>query len=157
MECTVSYANSSAAMTWKDGEEHGVAELAGQPQQYSESLFLFMGLHLGCGETFPRGLQTQRKCYRDTVPGVPAIQKGYVLHFPPVRTSAFRSKHPSAQERGRSGYTPRASLWFYTVMNPMTRTRAVLSPARWRKGTIGFIGQCGLDDLARQTHRNIRL
>ncbi|KAM9278598.1 TNF receptor-associated factor 6 isoform 2-T5 [Morus bassanus] len=36
-------------------------------------------------------------------------------YCPPVQTSisAIRSKHPSAQERGYSGYTPQATLWFY--------------------------------------------
>ncbi|XP_009286699.1 PREDICTED: uncharacterized protein C12orf45 homolog [Aptenodytes forsteri] len=36
-------------------------------------------------------------------------------YAPPVWTSisAIRSKCPSAQDRGYSGYTPRATLWFY--------------------------------------------
>jgi len=39
----------------------------------------------------------------------------------------------------------------------MIRIRGVLPPARWRKGTTGFIGLCGFDGLARQIHKSIEL
>jgi len=38
------------------------------------------------------------------------------------------------------------------VINAITRTRGVLPPDKWRKGTIGFIGLCGFDGLAHQNH-----
>ena len=39
----------------------------------------------------------------------------------------------------------------HRVMIVLTWTRGAQPPARGRKGTIGFIGQCGCDGLAQQT------
>ena len=43
------------------------------------------------------------------------------------------------------------------VSHSLTRIRGALPPARWRKGTTAFIGQCGFGGLARQIHKSIKL
>ncbi|KAK4821934.1 hypothetical protein QYF61_004938 [Mycteria americana] len=85
-----SHANSLAVMTWKDGEEQMVDELAGQLRNMKKVSLP------------PYGPEFQQ------------LKEG-MSYSPPVWTSisAVKSKHPSAQERGHRGYTPWGTLWFY--------------------------------------------
>ncbi|KAK4818455.1 hypothetical protein QYF61_013661 [Mycteria americana] len=103
-----SYANSLAVMTWKDGEGQMVDELAGQLQQYEESLSSSLRACISAVEKLPDTLA--KKLSQD----FQRLKEGMSCS-PPVLTSipAIRSKHSSAQERGCSGYTPRATLWFH--------------------------------------------
>ena len=84
-------------MTWKDREGQTVDELAGQLWQYEESLSSSL---ISAAEKLAREFQQFKEA---------------MSYSPPVQTSssAIRSKRPSAQVRGYSGYTPRATLWFY--------------------------------------------
>ena len=92
-----SYANSLAVITWKDGEEQTVDELASQLRQYEESLSSSL---VSAVEKLSREIQQLRE------------DKSY---SPPVPTSisAIRSQRSFAQEREYKGYTPRGTLWFY--------------------------------------------
>ncbi|GAB0208758.1 ubiquitin carboxyl-terminal hydrolase 4 [Grus japonensis] len=92
-----SYTNSLAVMTWKDGEGQTVDEVAGQLQQYKESLSSSLVLAVEKPSQDIQQLKEDRSS------------------SPPVRTSisAIRSKCSSAQERGYIAYTPQATLWFY--------------------------------------------
>ncbi|KAK4818478.1 LOW QUALITY PROTEIN: hypothetical protein QYF61_014180 [Mycteria americana] len=87
-------------MTWKDREGQTVDELAGQLQQYEESLSSSLWTCISAVEKLSQEFQ-QFKDNRS--------------YSPPVQTSIsdIRSKCSSAQERRYSGYTPWATLWFY--------------------------------------------
>jgi len=52
---------------------------------------------------------------------------------------------------------PLSHFYNKRVTNTLTRTRGALPPARWRKGTTMFIGQCGFGGLADQIHKSIKL
>ncbi|GAB0209499.1 hypothetical protein GRJ2_003415600 [Grus japonensis] len=84
-------------MDWKSEEAPTVDEVAGQLQQYEESLSSSLVLAV---EKLSREFQQFRED---------------MSYSPPVWTSisAIRSKRSSAQERGYRGYTPRGTLWFY--------------------------------------------
>ncbi|MCQ4078415.1 hypothetical protein FK519_26840 [Klebsiella pneumoniae] len=91
-----SYANSLAVMTWKDGEEETVDELAGRLRQYEESLSSSLRACVSAVEKLSQEFQQF---------------KADMSHSPPVRAniSAIRSKRFPAQERW---YTRRGTLWF---------------------------------------------
>ncbi|KAM6099853.1 uncharacterized protein LJ206_003370 [Theristicus caerulescens] len=95
-----SYANSLAIMTWKDEEGPTVDELAGQLRQYEESLSSSLRACISAVEKLSQDFQRFKED---------------MSYSSPVQTSisAIRSKRPSLQERRYSGYTPRATLWFY--------------------------------------------
>ncbi|KAM7097195.1 uncharacterized protein J5F26_009778 [Ciconia maguari] len=84
-------------MTWKDGEGPTADELAGQLQQYEESLS-------------PSLVSAVEKLSREV-----QQLKEDMSYSPPVRTSvsAIRSQRSSAQGRGYRGCTPWGTLWFY--------------------------------------------
>ncbi|KAK4830950.1 hypothetical protein QYF61_014409 [Mycteria americana] len=122
-------------MTWKDREEQMVDELAGKLRQYKESLSSSLRACVSAVEKLPDMLaeklsrefqqfKEDTSCshllsqmdYQDgSQCGLRLVWGGEEHTATPVRTSisAIRSQRPSAQERGCSGYTPRATLWFY--------------------------------------------
>ncbi|XP_065518438.1 E3 ubiquitin-protein ligase AMFR isoform X1 [Lathamus discolor] len=91
------YASSLAVMMWKDGEGQTVDELAGRLWRYEACLSSSLILAL-------EKLSCEFQRLREDI-----------SYSAPIRPSslATRSKGPSAQERGYSGYTPRGALWFY--------------------------------------------
>ncbi|KAK4829624.1 LOW QUALITY PROTEIN: hypothetical protein QYF61_005751 [Mycteria americana] len=89
-----SYANSLAILTCKDGEGQTADELAGQLWQYKESLSSSLM------SAVEKLVQLSNSKRIDPTPHL----------YRPVSQLLGRS---SAQERGYSGCTPRATLWFY--------------------------------------------
>ncbi|KAM6101009.1 uncharacterized protein LJ206_009010 [Theristicus caerulescens] len=94
------HTNSLAVMTWKDEEGPTVDEMATQLRQYEESLSSSLQAYVSAVEKLSQKVQQLEED---------------ISYSSPVRTSisGIRTKHPSAQKRRYSGYTPQASLWFY--------------------------------------------
>ncbi|KAK4821074.1 hypothetical protein QYF61_012416 [Mycteria americana] len=95
-----SYANSLAVMTWKGGEGQTADELAGKLQQYKKCLSSSLWACISAVEK----LSWEFQQFKEDMSCSPPVQNSI---------SAIRSQCSSAQERGFSGYTPQATLWFY--------------------------------------------
>ncbi|KAK4806862.1 hypothetical protein QYF61_012583 [Mycteria americana] len=93
----LSWANSLAILTWKDGDGPTVDEAASNLREYEENIFSSL---VSAVEKLSREFQWFKED---------------ISYSPPVwaSVSAIRSQRSSTQERGYRGYTPRGTLWFY--------------------------------------------